>query len=60
MPGRLAAVSLNGKIVSSGPVESFPFRLPMPLRSRLELVRTGIRLRLAVRRYAKIAAPRDG
>ncbi|MEO5633657.1 NAD(P)/FAD-dependent oxidoreductase [Gaiella sp.] len=60
VPGRLAAVSLNGKLVSSGPVESFPFRLPMPLRSRAALVRTGIRLRLAVREYAKIAAPRDG
>ena len=60
VPGRLAAVSLNGKLVASGPVESFPFRLPMPLRSRLELVRAGVRLRLAVRRYAEIAAPREG
>ena len=60
VPGRLAAVSLNGKLVSSGPVESFPFRLPMPLRSRAALVRAGLRLRLAVREYAKIAAPRDG
>jgi len=60
VPGRLAAVSLNGKLVSRGPVESFPFRLPMPLRSRAALVRTGIRLRLAVREYAKIAAPREG
>ena len=53
-------MSLNGKLVASGPVESFPFRLPMPLRSRLELVRAGVRLRLAVRRYAEIAAPREG
>jgi len=60
VPGRLAAVSLNGKLVARGPVESFPLRLPMPLRSRASLVRTGIRLRLAVREYAKIAAPREG
>jgi protoporphyrinogen/coproporphyrinogen III oxidase len=60
VPGRLAAVSLNGKLVSSGPVESFPLRLPLPLRSRLALVRAGFRLRLAVRRYAAIAAPRPG
>ena len=60
VPGRLAAVSLNGKLVSRGPIESFPFRLPMPMRSRAALVRTGIRLRLAVREYAKIAAPREG
>ncbi len=60
VPGRLAAVSLNGKIVSRGPVESFPFRLPMPFRSRLALARTGLRLRFAVRQYAQIAAARDG
>ncbi len=60
VPGRLAAVSLNGKLVARGPVESFPLRLPMPLRSRFALVRTGVRLRLAVRRYAELAAPRAG
>jgi oxygen-dependent protoporphyrinogen oxidase len=60
VPGRLAAVSLNGKLVSRGPVESFPLRLPLSLRSRLSLVRTGLRLRLAVRRYAQIAAVREG
>jgi len=60
VPGRLAAVSLNGKIVSRGPVETLPFRLPMPLRSRFALLRAGLRLRLAVRQYAKIAAVRDG
>ena len=60
VPGRLAAVSLNGRTVASGGVETFPFRLPMPMRSRLSLVRTGIRLRLAVRRYASVAAPVPG
>jgi len=60
VPGRLAAVSLNGKLVSSGPVESFPFRLPLSLGSRLALVRAGIKLRLAVRKYAAIAAAREG
>ena len=60
VPGRLAAVSLNGKLVSSGPVESLPLRLPLSLRSRVALVRAGLRLRLAVRRYASIAAPRPG
>ena len=60
VPGRLAAVSLNGKLVSSGPVESFPFRLPMPLRSRLALVRTGRPAAPRRPRYAEIAAPRDG
>ncbi|HEU0336218.1 MAG TPA: NAD(P)/FAD-dependent oxidoreductase [Gaiellaceae bacterium] len=60
VPGRLAAVSLNGKVVSSGPVESFPLRLPLRLGDRLALVRAGVKLRLAVRRYAAVAAPREG
>lgn len=60
VPGRLAAVALNGRIVSSGAVETFPLRLPMPFRSRLALVRAGVRLRLAVREYAAIAEPRPG
>lgn len=60
VPGRLAAVALNGKLVSSGPVELFPFRLPMPLAARVALVRAGIKLRIAVRRYASVAAVREG
>ena len=60
VPGRLAAVTMNGKLVATGPVESFPLRLPMPLRSRVALVRAGLRLRLAVRRYASVAASRPG
>jgi oxygen-dependent protoporphyrinogen oxidase len=60
VPGRLAAVSLNGRTVASGGVETFPFRLPMSLGSRVALVRAGIRLRLAVRRYAAIAEPIPG
>jgi oxygen-dependent protoporphyrinogen oxidase len=54
VPGRLAAVSLNGKIVTDGAVETFPFRLPMPFGARLALVKAGLRLRFAVRRYAAI------
>jgi oxygen-dependent protoporphyrinogen oxidase len=60
VPGRLTAASLNGKIVASGPVESFPLRLPMSLRSRLALVGAGKKLRRAVRQYSLIAAPRPG
>jgi protoporphyrinogen/coproporphyrinogen III oxidase len=60
VPGRLAAVSLNGRLVASGGVETFPFRLPMSGRSRVALAWAGVRLRMAVRRYAAIAAPVPG
>ena len=60
VPGRLAAVSLDGKLVSRGPVESFPLRLPLRLGDRIALARVGLRLRLAVRRYAAVAVERPG
>ena len=55
VPGRLAAAELNGRIVASGPVEAFPLRLPLSPGSRLALLRAGLKLRNAVRKYAAIA-----
>lgn len=60
VPGQLAAIALNGRIVARGPMETFPFRLPMSLAARVALVRAGVTLRLAVRKYAAVAAPRAG
>src|SRR4051794_36022064 len=60
VPGRLAAVALRGRIVATGPVETFPLRLPMSLRSRIALARSGAKVRMAVARYGRIAAERDG
>jgi len=60
VPGRLAAVAHRGRILADGAVETYPFRLPLSLRSRAALVRAGGKLRLAVRRYAAIAAERSG
>lgn len=60
VPGVLTAMALNGKIVSSGPVETFPLRLPMPWRDRLAVLRTGARIRANVERYNRSIAPRPG
>jgi protoporphyrinogen/coproporphyrinogen III oxidase len=60
VPGRLAAVALNGRVTSSGAVETYPLRMRLPLRSRAALVRAGTKLRLAVRRYAALASARPG
>jgi protoporphyrinogen/coproporphyrinogen III oxidase len=60
VPGRLAAVALGGRVLAGGMVETYPFRLPLSLRSRLALIRAGTKLRLAVRRYAAVAAERPG
>jgi len=60
VPGHLAAVAFGTRVVAGGRVETYPFRLPLSLRSRASLIRAGVRLRLAVRRYAAIAAERPG
>lgn len=59
-PGVLTGVALDGRVVSSGRVETYPFRLPLTLAERLALIRLGLRLRLAVSRYGRIARPRTG
>ncbi len=58
--GRLAAVAMGRRIAASGRVETYPFRLPLSARSRLALIRAGVKLRLAVRRYGEVAAERPG
>ena len=60
VPGRLTAVALGERIVARGPVESYPFQLPLSFRSRVALIRAGAKLRLAVRRYAAVATERPG
>jgi oxygen-dependent protoporphyrinogen oxidase len=60
VPGVLTGVALNGRVVSSGPVETYPFRLPLTLADRLALIRLGLRLRTGVIRYGRIARPRPG
>jgi oxygen-dependent protoporphyrinogen oxidase len=57
VPGALAGLELGGRVVAGGRVETYPFRLPLPLRSRLALMRTGARIRLGVARYSRAADP---
>ncbi|MEN0136690.1 MAG: NAD(P)/FAD-dependent oxidoreductase [Rhodococcus sp. (in: high G+C Gram-positive bacteria)] len=60
VPGSLAGLAMNGKLLTSGRVETYPFRVPMSWSDRAALMRAGIKVRTAVMKYAKVAAPRDG
>jgi oxygen-dependent protoporphyrinogen oxidase len=60
VPGNLAGLSMNGKLLLSGRVETLPFRVPMSWRDRVSLVRAGAKVRLAVARYARLAKRRPG
>ena len=59
VPGVLTGVSLEGRLVAGGRVETYPLRLPLSARDRLAFVRTGIRLRLGVARYDRILRSGD-
>ena len=60
VPGVLTAVALNGRVLSSSRIETYPFLLPLHFNERLALIRLGLRLRMAVMEYGRMAKPRAG
>lgn len=60
IPGSLAGLAMNGKLLLKGRVETYPFRIPMPLSSRIALIKAGIKVRRQVIRYASATRPRPG
>ena len=60
VPGSLAGLSMNGKLLLKGRVETYPFRIPMSWESRGAMVTAGMKVRLAVERYAQLVGRRPG
>ena len=60
VPGVLTGLSMKDKLLLKGRVETYPFRIPMSMQSRATLLTVGAKVRLAVRRYAKVVEPRPG
>jgi oxygen-dependent protoporphyrinogen oxidase len=60
IPGSLKGMAMNGRFLSTGPVQLYPFRFPMPLSSRLEILRKGARVGLDVLRYTRAVRKRPG
>ncbi|MEU0845387.1 NAD(P)/FAD-dependent oxidoreductase [Streptomyces sp. NPDC005962] len=58
--GSLAGLAMNGKLLLSGRVESYPFRIPMPWSARAGMVKAGAKVALAVAAYARIVQVRPG
>jgi oxygen-dependent protoporphyrinogen oxidase len=54
VPGSLAGLAMNGKLLLRGRIETYPFRIPMPLSARIALIKAGIKVGGQVLRYAKI------
>lgn len=60
VPGSLAGLSMNGKLIIRGRVETYPFRVPMSNASRLQIMRAGAKVRLAVTKYSRMVEKRVG
>jgi oxygen-dependent protoporphyrinogen oxidase len=60
VPGSLAGLAMNGKLLLKGRVESYPFRIPMSRSSRIATLKAGAKVGLAVARYAAIVKRRPG
>jgi len=60
VPGSLAGLAMNGKLIIRGRVETYPFRIPMSNASRLRIMRAGAKVRLAVMRYSRMVELRPG
>lgn len=60
VPGSLAGLSMNGKLLLRGRVESYPLRIPMSWRARVGMATTGAKVALAVARYSRVVRQRPG
>ncbi|HVC99965.1 MAG TPA: NAD(P)/FAD-dependent oxidoreductase [Candidatus Dormibacteraeota bacterium] len=55
----LTGLASNGRVLSRGRVETYPFRLPMPMGARVSFLRAGLRIHAGVREYLAVARPME-
>jgi oxygen-dependent protoporphyrinogen oxidase len=60
VPGRLTALAVRGRLLTSGSVASYPLRLPLSTVERLSLLKAGARLRRGVAAYDRAVGLRPG
>lgn len=60
VPGSLAGLSMHGKLLLRGPVQTYPLRLPLSLKDRAAMIKAGAKVSLDVMRYAKAVRRRPG
>jgi oxygen-dependent protoporphyrinogen oxidase len=52
--GGMMGLAVGSKQVTSGRVETYPFRLPLPARDRIAFIRAGVRIQRTVARYHRL------
>ncbi|MCI9888540.1 FAD-dependent oxidoreductase [Micrococcales bacterium 31B] len=60
VPGTLQAMSMNGKLLKSGPIATYPLRIPMSLDARLATLKAGLKVVPAVLKYTGVVRSRKG
>lgn len=58
--GGMASLYFQGRVYPANRVEAHPLRLPLSLRERLALIRSGLKLKWSVRGYHRAARPVPG
>ncbi len=58
--GDLLGVWMEGKLVRGARPETYPFRLPIERRARIDLVTSGLRIRRAAGQYEQLSRGSDG
>ena len=58
--GGMMGLAVGPRKLTSGPVESYPFRLPLSVRDRAAFALEGLKIQRAVRSYQRVASPRPG
>jgi protoporphyrinogen/coproporphyrinogen III oxidase len=56
--GSMMGLAVGDRKLTSGPVESYPLRLPLPLRDRVAFALNGLKVQRAVAHYHRLARPR--
>ena len=58
--GDLLGLWMGGKLVRGGRAETYPVRLPLEPRARIDLVASGLRIRRAAAEYERLSRASDG
>lgn len=58
--GSMMGLAVGGTKLTSGPVESYPLRLPLSIRDRAGFAVRGLKVQRAVAAYHRVARPRPG
>ena len=57
--GSTMGLAVGSKLLNRGRVETYPFRLPLPVRDRIAFARAGVKVKRAVARYRRLEQRHD-